>query len=155
MGGTRVEFSIDQMLTDLAEQTERALAAGFLATMIATILLYYGATAFGLKPLDLAAFLAPRMANNPMLGAMGHYVTGVIAFPAAFLVFWHVLPGSSIVKGLIWGLITWILGQFILLPAVNGGFLADTFAWRTIVVMLLGHLVYGFVLTGVLGDISA
>jgi uncharacterized membrane protein YagU involved in acid resistance len=69
--------------------------------------------------------------------------------------FWRALPGSSIVKGLIWGLITWFLGQFILLPAVNGGFLVDTFAWRTILVMLLGHLVYGFVLTGVLGDISA
>jgi hypothetical protein len=150
-----MEFSIDQMLADLSEQTERALAAGFIATMIATILIYYGATVFGLKPLDLSALLAARMANNPMLGAMGHYVTGVIAYPAAFLVFWRVLPGSSIAKGLIWGLITFILGQFVLMPLVNGGLLADTFAWRTIVVMLVGHIVYGFVLTGVLGDISA
>ena len=148
-------FSVDQVLTDLSEQTERALAAGFIATLIATALLHYAPVLFGLKPLDLAAFLATRMANNMMLGAMGHYVTGVIAFPAAFLVFWRVLPGSVIVKGLTWGAITWFLGQFVLLPAVNGGFLADTFAWRTIVMMLFGHLVYGFILTGVLGDISA
>ncbi len=150
-----MEFSVDQMLADLSEQTERALAAGFIATMIATIILYYGGVVFGQKPIDLSIHLANRMAGNQMLGTMGHYVTGVIAFPASFLVFWRVLPGSTIAKGLTWGLITFFIGQFILLPGVNGGFLADTFAWRTIVVMLIGHSVYGFVLTGVLGDISA
>ena len=148
-------FSVDQMLADLSEQTERALAAGFIATMLATVVLYYGAAAFGLKPYDMGALLAARMANNQMLGAMGHYVTGVIAYPAAFLAFWRVLPGSYVSKGMVWGLIVFFLGHFLLLPVASGGFLADTFAWRTIIVSLFGHLVYGFVLTGVLGDISS
>jgi len=147
-------FSVDQMLADLSEQTERGLAAGFVATMIATVMLYYGATAFALKPYDLGAMLAARMGNNMMLGHMGHYVTGVIAFPAFFIAFWRVLPGPSLIKGLVWGVILFWLGHFFLLPLANGGFLPDTFGWRTITVSFLGHLVYGFILTGVLGDFS-
>src|SRR3970040_474890 len=127
--------------------TGRAILGGLVGTVAITFLMYVGGPMMGLPRMDVAAMLGGMLGGWGMGMAM-HILNGTVIFP---LIFAYVLyakwRGSPHLKGILWGLILWVLAQIVVMPMMGAGL----FGLRMGGIMptvgsLMGHVVYGVVL---------
>jgi hypothetical protein len=124
-----------------------ALAGGFAATLVFTLLSYYAAPVLTGFPLDVAAYFADKLGGNAMLGSMAHYVAGTIGFPLGYLAARPFLPESWPARGLLWGAMLWLGAMLVVFPLTGAGFFMSAMVGTSAVfASLIGHLVYGLVL---------
>ncbi|MBI1774449.1 MAG: hypothetical protein HYR63_03790 [Proteobacteria bacterium] len=128
-----------------------AIAAGFLATLVFTLLMHYGAPLLTGFPMDVTELLTAFFGDNAVLGTMAHYVTGSIAYPVAYLLVRPYLPASPIVRGLLCGAVLWLAANLLLLPIIGAGvFMSHLFQGNEAVMpeaaSLIGHVAFGLVL---------
>ena len=134
----------------------RAVVAGLLATVAMTLL-------FFLEPL----LGLPRMAEGGILstvmsatvaylpvgfvgGWLIHFGVGVILALLFALVAAARLPGSMTVRGIIFGIIVFVLAQLVVMPLVGAGLFSGGNLAR-LTGSLAGHVVYGAVLGWFIG----
>lgn len=140
----------------------KVILAGFIATLVMTILAYAAPKA-GMPKMDFAAMLgsvvndrrtAPQMSGAWWFGMVWHFVNGSIVFAlaCAYLVY-HALPGSPWLRGAILGTILWLLSQALVMPMIGQEFCSADIYYRTKMVLgsLVGHFVYGAILGAVAG----
>lgn len=137
----------------------RALLGGFIATVVMTMIMYV-APMMGMPKMDIAAMLGSMMSQQmpaPMsggwlIGMMIHFVDGTIIFPLIYAyLLYRFLPGSPWLKGLMWGLILWLLAQVMVMPMMGMGVFSANAPERMKAVMgsLIGHIIYGAILGGI------
>ena len=134
----------------------RAVIGGFVGTLAITFLMYVGGPMMGLPRMDIAAMLGGMLGGWGMGMAM-HILNGAVIFPLiyAFVLFAH-LPGSPALKGILWGVILWVLAQIVVMPMMGAG----VFGLRMGGMMpafgsLMGHIVYGVLLGWIAGQAHA
>lgn len=139
----------------------RAIVAGFLATLVMTMLMY-GGPMMGMPKMDIAGMLGSMLGQGMpapgsgvwWIGMMMHFVNGTIIFPLVYrYALYSVLPGAPWLKGATWGLILWAIAQAVVMPMMGMGFFSS---WApqpmmAVVGSLIGHLIYGAILGGVTG----
>lgn len=75
-----------------------------------------------------------------------HYLTGIVFYPLAYLALRRRCSFGSVVDGLLWGVITWVLALGVFAPAAGLPFMLG---WLPLTWMsLLGHLAYGTIAVG-------
>ncbi len=129
----------------------RAILGGLLGTLVMTFMMYKAGPMMGMMKMDIAAMLG-KMLGGWTMGMIMHFVNGTLIFPLiyAFLLF-RILPGPSAVKGLIWGVILWLIAQLVVMPVMGAGvFSANMGGMMTAVGSLVGHAIYG-ILSGWIG----
>jgi hypothetical protein len=140
----------------------RAIGAGFLATLIMT-LLAYAAPLVGLPAMDFAAMLgslltpAPEVAAGSgawWMGMIWHFLNGTIIFPLIYA--WAVYPalgGQPWFRGMVWGVTLWLLSQLFVSPLLGFGVFATATPRPLAFVLasLVVHIIYGAVLGEVTG----
>jgi uncharacterized membrane protein YagU involved in acid resistance len=135
----------------------RAVGAGAIATASMTALLLIE-PAVGLPEIAIGQLLSSSLSfttavlsAGPALGWLLHFLVGIAwALLYAGLVLDR-LPGTALVRGILYGGMVFLLAQTILMPLVGAGFFSRGDV-PTLVGSLLGHLVYGGVLGWVYGD---
>ena len=135
----------------------RAILGGFVGTLAITLMMYQVGPMMGMMKMDFAASLGKMMGMGWTAGMMIHFLNGTIIFPLiyAFLLY-LLLPGGPTVKGIIWGLILWLLAQLIVMPMMGGGvFSSKMGGMMTAGGSLIGHLVYGALLGAIAGGTEA
>lgn len=134
----------------------RAVAAGTIATASMTALLLIE-PAVGLPEIAIGQLLSSSLsfttavlAAGPALGWLLHFLVGIAwALLYAGVVFVR-LPGTPLVRGIIYGSLVFLLAQTVLMPLVGAGLFSRGDV-PTLVGSLLGHLVYGGVLGWIYG----
>jgi hypothetical protein len=78
------------------EKLIRALAGGFIGTVIFTLMgKFLGPHVIG-QPMDVAALMAPMLGGSYTVGVIAHFVVGTVIFPIAYLVLGiRRLPGPA------------------------------------------------------------
>jgi hypothetical protein len=77
-------------------------------------------------------------------GAVFHLFNGLVLFPMGYAFLSARIPGSAIVKGLIWGTFLWGMAEELIVPILGSGFFSDLGGGlRTTLISLAGYLVYG------------
>ncbi len=143
---------------------KRAIGAGFIATLVMTMLAYV-APMMGMPKMDFAAMLGSMfvgempavMSGAWLLGMLIHFIDGTVIFSLIYSNFLYgYLPGSNWLKGVIWGGVLWALSQVIVMPVLGMGLFSANAARTGMVVIgsLIGHLVYGAIL-GKLAGVQA
>lgn len=129
----------------------RAIAGGFVGTAVMTAMMYFVAPMMGLK-MDIAQMLGSMLGSSWTVGMLLHFVNGTVIFPLIYVyALYALLPGSPLVKGLLWGVILWFLAQAIVMPMMGAGFFSSAMGGSTAVMgSLMWHLLYGGLL-GVIG----
>ncbi len=138
----------------------RAILGGFVGTLVMTMIMY-AAPMMSMPKMDIAAMLGsmlnggqmPALMSGPwLMGMMMHLFDGIIIFPLiyAFLLF-RILPGSPWLRGVIWGLILWLLSQGMVMPMMGMGVFSANApnAMMSVVGSLMGHIIYGAILGGI------
>ena len=126
----------------------RAWFAGFVATMIITLMVYFVSPDLTGGPSDLAALLASLLGVTWIAGLTAHFLIGTVVLPSVYLLLQgRLLTGGPAVRGMTWGLLLWVLSQAIVIPVSGGGFFSqDAGGLRAAFDSLLAHLLYGLVL---------
>ena len=130
-----------------------ALIGGVTGTIVMTMMMMYMAPMMTGMPMDIAAMLG-GMLGGYMMGMAAHIMMGVIVFPLIYVfVLYNIVPGTSLVKGLIWGVLLWVAAATIVMPMAGAGFLMSNVGGiMALVTSLMGHLVYGGLLGAIAGD---
>lgn len=135
----------------------RAMLGGLLGTVVMTMMMYFVAPMMLGRPMDIAAMLGRMMGNSWALGMLAHFLNGVVIFPLIYVfLLYHLLPGSPWLKGMLWGVILWLLVQIVVMPMMGGGFFsAQMGGMRAAMSSLMSHILYGAALGGITGAAEA
>jgi len=130
----------------------KAILGGIVGTLMMSLMMRFAAPMMVGQPMDIAAMLGNMMGNNYAMGMAAHIMLGVLVFPLIYaLLFYRLLPGGPLIKGLTWGLILWLIAETMVMPMAGAGFfMSEIGGIKAAMAALMGHLVYG----GLLGVIA-
>ena len=133
-------------------QIKTAIYGGIAATIVMTMMMFVAPMMTGM-PMDIAAMIGGMLGDSYMLGMLMHIMLGVIVFPLAYVfVVFDRLPGAPITRGVLFGLILWVMAAVVVMPMAGGGFLmANIGGMMALVASAMGHIVYGALLGGIAG----
>jgi hypothetical protein len=125
----------------------RTILGGLAGTIVMTLMMYFVSPMMGVRT-DIAASLGTMLGGSWTLGMMMHFVNGAIIFPLIYaFVLFRFLPGGPLVKGVVWGVILWLLAQVMVMPMMGAGFFSSAMGGMPAVVgSFLGHFIYGALL---------
>lgn len=128
----------------------RVIGAGILGTLVMTVVGLYAAPMMGIPAMNPADMLASRMGGVAALGWMAHLMIGVVLAVVYARFFLGMLPGSPIVRGALFSLVPWLMAQLLVMPMMG----MPIFSGSLVMAggSLLGHLMYGAVLGGIIGN---
>ena len=131
----------------------RAMAGGFVGTLVMTLMMYYVSPMMMGMKMDIAAMLGSMLGGSWTAGMMMHFVNGSVIFPAIYTYLLDErLPGSPALRGAVWGTILWLLAQTVVMPMMGGGLFSSQMGGMMAAMgSLVGHLIYG----GLLGTIAS
>jgi uncharacterized protein DUF6789 len=133
----------------------RAIAAGFVGTVLMTMLMMM-APLMGMPKMDIAAMLGSMLPGPPpamgsvawLIGFGMHLLIGIVVLSAGFALISKYLPtSSSVVKGVFFGVIVWLIAQLMVMPMMGAGLFSSNLPQGAMLAAgsLMGHLVYGAV----------
>lgn len=123
-----------------------AFIGGLIGTPAMTVLMCALAPALGVN-IDIAGLLG-EMLGGWRMGMLVHILNGVVIFPLAFaFLFYRLLPGQPVAKGIEFGVLLWLTSQFVVMPMMGAGFFsAHIGGLKAVAASLVGHVVYGWLL---------
>lgn len=133
----------------------KATIAGLVGTAAMTVMMLM-APLMGMPEMNIGRMLAGFMGIPVAIGWAAHFMIGTVLAVIYAAVFAARLPGSALMKGMLFGLIPWFMAQVVVNPMMGAGVFAVNTPAPAAMVMgsLIGHLVYGAVLGGVYGRSS-
>jgi len=122
----------------------KGIVAGFLATFVLSVLL---------DPMAMVARTAGVL--SPTLGWTLHFLIGSVIWGAGFALLHDLLRGPSWLRGIAFGIVSWIVVVLVILPLTRLGLFGVEIGLAASVAMLLVHMIYGTVLGGIYGALIA
>ena len=136
----------------------KGLLAGFVATVVLSLLMVLK-TMMGLMPqLDLPKMLADMMGSPdmPVLGWIAHFAIGIVGYGIAIAVLDSKLPGTNRVgHGVTLGVIGWLIMMVVLMPMAGAGLFGRNMGVMATLMTLVLHIIFGAVLGWVYGRSAA
>jgi uncharacterized membrane protein YagU involved in acid resistance len=128
--------------------TIRAAAAGFIGTAVMTALLLVEPSV-GLPKIAIGQILSTslglasaHLTIGPALGWILHFLIGALLALVYAAVFDRWLPGTPLTRGMLYGVLVFVVAQLVFMPLVGGGVFSRGDV-ELLAGSLLGHLVYG------------
>ncbi len=130
----------------------RAIAAGFLGTVVMTLLMVIKQNQGILPALDPVVMLTKMghaklgLPREPWVGWVLHFIMGSIVWAIIYAFVNLILPGPGAVKGLIFGVLAWLVMMLVAMPMAGKGFFGMKMGILAPILALVLHLVYGLFL---------
>ncbi|MDZ7803536.1 DUF6789 family protein [Thiohalophilus sp.] len=125
------------------------LMAGLTATVVLSILMVLKGM-MGLMPdLNVIAMLSAQMSSGAAMGWLAHFMIGVIGYGLAYsLVFGNLPLGGHGLRGIILGVVGWLVMMVVLMPMMGGGLFGTAMpsGMMVPVATLVLHAIFGAVL---------
>jgi len=123
----------------------RILIGGFVATIVITLMMYFGASMMIGAPMDIAGELAGMIGAPWILGMVMHFVLGTAIFSFAYeFAAPRFIAGNAPIRGMIWGFALWVVAMTMMSPMMGKGLFMG--AVPAAIASLVGHLAYGVTL---------
>lgn len=130
----------------------KGIVAGFIATLVMTILLFFK-NYFGLfSDLNLVEIVNNlnskyfSMHEYPWAPWVVHFVTGSVIYGIIFAFFNSKLTESTIFNGIIIGVAAWFVMMLVVFPLAGGGLFGTVLGENARVASLGLHVIYGMIL---------
>lgn len=134
----------------------KAILAGFIATLVLSLLMI-AKSIMGVMPgLNVIKMLAHMMGGPPMLGWVAHFVIGSLVWGIGFALLYRLLPGASPwFKGVVFATGAWLLMMIVVMPMAGAGLFGMHLGIMAAVMTLILHVIFGAVLGAVYGRPAA
>jgi hypothetical protein len=135
----------------------KGMVAGLVATLVLSGLLLLKATMHLVPELNIIRLLGNLGSINTVQAWMDHFIVGVIVWGLLFAAYDSVAerPASYPLKGILFGIFTWLVMMVAFMPLAKAGFFGAKYGPIGAVVTLFYHLVYGVVLGTAYGLLTA
>ena len=120
------------------------LIGGFAATVVITLMMYFGARMMLGAPMDIAGELGAMLGLPWPVGMAIHFALGTVVFSYIYSFIGNRLPGPNVVGGVLWGILLWVVAMLVTSPMMGKGFFMGGIP--AAMASLLGHVAYGAVL---------
>jgi hypothetical protein len=134
----------------IKEKLVRALAGGFVGTVIFTLMGQFMAPHVIGQPMDVAALMAPMLGGSHTVGVVAHFAMGTVVFPNAYLIFgirW--LPGPGGLRGALFLIPVYLVAMMVMMPILGQGLFFGS--PPKAMVALMGHVVFGLAMGAIIG----
>jgi uncharacterized membrane protein YagU involved in acid resistance len=130
----------------------KAIAGGFIGTVMFTLMMRFVAPMMGVR-MDIVAKLGEMTHRGMAGGVLMHFLNGTVIFPLIYVyLLYRFLPGAPWQKGLLWGVVLWLGVEIVMMPMMGSGiFSAEMGGTKAVMAALIGHLVYGALLGAIAG----
>lgn len=127
--------------------------AGFIATVVLSVLMVMKGVMGVMPELDVAAMLAGMIGAPVIVGWIAHFVIGTVAWGGGFAVLYDYIPGNSAVqKGIVFGIADWLGMMVLIMPMAGAGFFGLGLGVMAPVMTLVLHVIFGAVLGAVFAN---
>lgn len=125
----------------------RVVLAGLAATAVMTLIMLM-APLMGMPEMNIGKMLGGFMGVPTFIGWAGHFMIGVALAIGYGMFFEPRLNNAPVVRGILYGLIPWLVSQVMVNPMMGAGLFAANTPAPFLMVMgsLLGHVAYGAIL---------
>ena len=127
----------------------RFILGGAVGTTVMTLMMYFLRPIIVGAPMDIASEIGSKLGNNWWLGMGVHVTIGTIVIPLLLaFVLSKFLPGPMVVKGLLTGILFWLVTMLVIMPSMGKGFFLSATGEgpKAIVAAFMAHAVYGLLL---------
>ena len=123
----------------------RGMLAGFIATVVLSILMMMKAMMGMMPQLDIITMLSVMFGtHSPDIGWLVHFMIGTIVWGGLFAVLQDRLPGTTAtLRGVVFGIAAWFLMMVVVMPMAGAGFFGLHFGIAAPLMTLMLHMVYG------------
>ncbi len=137
------------------------IVAGFIATVVLSILMLIKSMMGVLPALDLIAMLSGmgnrwmHLPDTPMVGWIIHFMIGTLLWGIVFALVYKPLPGNSpVAKGMVFGVLAWLPMMLIAMPMAGAGLFGIQLGLMAPMMTLVLHLMWGAVLGASYGGLN-
>ena len=121
--------------------------AGFIATVVLSVLMVIKGMMGVMPELDVAAMLAGMIGAPVIVGWIVHFLIGTVAWGGGFAVLYDYVPGSSAVqKGIVFGIADWLGMMILIMPMAGAGLFGLALGMMAPIMTLVLHIIFGAVL---------
>lgn len=139
----------------------RAMLAGFVATVVLSVMMLVKSMMGVMPGLDMIQMLTGMghdvmgLPANPAVGWMLHFLIGTVFWGIGFALLYKVLPGGGpVVKGIVFGVLAWVLMMLIPMPMAGAGLFGMKMGMMAPVMTLVLHVIWGAVLGVIFGGLN-
>jgi len=136
---------------------KRVFMGGVAGTAVMTFMMYFVRPIIVGEPMDIAAKIGSMMGNNWALGMAVHLMIGAVIVPIIYaMILYKILPGPTMVKGVLTGIGMWLLTMTVTMPMMGEGFFLSESGGspKAIVAAFMVHAIYGALLGKVGGELK-
>jgi uncharacterized membrane protein YagU involved in acid resistance len=134
----------------------KGIVAGLVATVVlSAIMLMKNSMGLMLELDPIAMLTSMAGASSPAVGWIVHFVIGSIFWGVGFAIVSPYLPGAYWLRGMIFAVGAWLMMMAVVMPMAGAGPFGLDLSMMTPVVTLVLHVVFGVVLGGSYGLLSA
>jgi len=119
--------------------------AGVVATVVLSVMMVLKGMMGVMPELDIISMLAGMMGASAIMGWVMHFMVGA-GYGVVFSQINTLLPGNFIVKGIIIGVLGWLMMMLVLMPMMGAGIFAMKMGMMAPVMTLVLHVIFGAVL---------
>lgn len=139
---------------------KNGLIAGFAATAVLSAIMIMKSM-MGVMPdvnaiKMMAGMIAEKtgMTNTIPIAWIMHFVIGTLAWGGGYSLLQGMLPGSSLVKGILFGVGAWLIMMLVVMPMTGEGLFGLNIGPHATMATLMLHVIFGAVLGTVYGRLS-
>ena len=131
-------------LTTFIGALPRAIAGGFVGTIVFTVMMKFLAPMMIGHPMDIAVVLGTFTGLGVVAGMVIHFVLGSLGFAVGFLIVGPYLPGPVWLRGVTFMAGVWFIAGLVAMPILGVGLFFG--GAREAIAALIGHVVLGAIL---------
>ena len=131
-------------LTTFIGALPRAIAGGFVGTIVFTAMMKFLAPMMIGHPMDIAVVLGTFTGLGVVAGMVIHFVLGSLGFAVGFLIVGRYLPGPVWLRGVTFMTGVWFIAGLVAMPILGVGLFFG--GAREAIAALIGHVVLGAIL---------
>lgn len=126
------------------------LVAGFSATVVLSAMMI-AKSMMGIMPeLDVIHMLSAMMGAPAVMGWVGHFMIGTLAWGGGFALLYSMIPASgAVMKGILFGIAAWLGMMIMIMPMAGAGLFGMAFGIMAPMMTLVLHIIFGAVLGAV------
>lgn len=124
----------------------KGLAAGFIATLVLSMMMVIKSM-IGLMPqLDVIAMLSGMLGVSAVIAWVVHFLIGTVCYGIAIGLLSRMQAKPAVMLGLILGVIGWLIMMIVLMPMAGKGLFGMQIGIMAPIMTLMLHLIFGAVL---------
>lgn len=127
----------------------RGLIAGFVATIVLSVLMIIKSTMDLMPDVNIIQMLASKMGGQVAMGWLAHFMIGTFVYGLVFAFIMAPMPlGNLAFRGIILGVLGWLMMMLLIMPMMGAGLfgLSMQSGMMVPIATLMLHVIFGFVL---------